>query len=50
MFDSWEPNFVELHTFLFFVETVLVLVDFNGFLVQSDVMIAGVVQYFSILK
>ena len=43
-------SFVEFQTFVFFVEVLLVLVDFNGFPVQSDVMIAGVVQYFSILK
>ena len=49
-FESWEPGFVELDTFLFFAEVLLVLVDFNGFPVQSDVVIAGVVQYFSILK
>ena len=50
IFESWEPSFVEFQTFLFFVDILLVLVDFNGFPVQSDVMIAGVVQYFGILK
>ena len=34
----------------FFVEALLVFVDFNGFPVQSNIMIVGVVQYFSILK
>ena len=47
IFESWEPSFVEFQTFLFFVEVLLVLVNFNGFPVQSDVMIADVVQYFS---
>ena len=50
IFQSWKPSFVELQTFLFFVEVLLVIVDFNSFPVQSDVMIAGVVQYFSILE
>ena len=50
VFESWEPSFVEFQTFLFFVEVLLVLVDFNRFPVKSAVMIAGVVQYFSILK
>ena len=39
---------VEFQTFLFFVEVLLVLVDFNGFPVQSDVMIAVVARYFEI--
>ena len=50
IFESWEASFVEFQSFLFFVEVLLVLVDFNGFPVQSDIMIAGVVQYFGILK
>ena len=50
IFESWEPSFVEFQTFLFFAEVLLILVDFNGFLVQSDVVIAccPVFQYFEI--
>ena len=33
-----------------FVEALLVFVDFSGFPVQSNIMIAGVVQYFCVLK
>ena len=35
VFQCWEPGFVEFQTSFFFVETLLVFVDFNVFPVQS---------------
>ena len=34
----------------FFVEALLLFVGFNGFPVPFNIMIAGVVQYFCVLK